>query len=206
MTDNRAAPLNVPDLRAGLRVSQISLVWTVAAGVFAIVIGVTSNSLVLVAFGAIGLLDGIGSGSLIVHFRHSLRHEAISQEHERIALTIVTVGMGVIGVLTIADSAYRLGTGSTSHSGPIGSALAGTSIIVLAWLALSKRRIAKRIPSHALHSDGWVSAMGSLLALVALAGLALDAITGAWWIDPIAAIGVACGAVWLSFVLARGRT
>jgi divalent metal cation (Fe/Co/Zn/Cd) transporter len=191
-------------LRQGLRVSQTSLAWTIAAGTGAIAIGAIGNSLVLLAFGLTGLLDGIGSGSLIVHFRHSQRHEAVSEHHERVALVIVTVGMAIIGIATVADSAYRLRTHATSDPLPLGIALAGASALVLARLALQKRSIARRIPSHALHADGWLSATGAMLALVALAGTGLDAGFGWWWIDPIAAIAVACGAVGLSIVLARG--
>lgn len=77
-------------------------------------------------------------------------------------------------------------------------------MLVLAMLAHRKRRIAERIPSHALRADAWLSAMGSVLALFALVGTALEAGFGWWWIDPVAAIGVACGATALSVVLARG--
>lgn len=192
------------NLQSGLHVSQISLAWTIAVGTAAIVIGVIGNSLALITFGLIGLLDGIGSASLIVHFRHSQRHEAVSERHERIALLIVTVGMATIGVATIADSAYRLGTHATSSPLVLGAILAAVSIVILTILAIKKRRIAERIPSHALHSDGWVSGVGAVLALVVLAGTALDSGLGLWWIDPIAAILIACGAVGLSVVLVRG--
>jgi divalent metal cation (Fe/Co/Zn/Cd) transporter len=193
-----------PSLQSGLRVSQISLAWTVAAGTAAVVIGVVGNSLSLITFGLIGLLDGIGSASLIVHFRHSQRHEKVSERHERVALLIVTVGMATIGVATIADSAYRLVTHATSSPLVLGAILAGVSVVILAILAINKRRIAPRIPSHALHSDGWVSGVGAVLALVVLAGTALDSGLGLWWIDPVAAILIACGAVALSVVLVQG--
>jgi divalent metal cation (Fe/Co/Zn/Cd) transporter len=191
-------------LRDGLRVSKASLAWTVAAGTGAIAVGVIGGSLVLVTFGLIGLLDGVGSGSLIVHFRHSQRHEAVSESHERSALLVVTVGMAAIGVGTIAFSSYRLGTHATTDALPPGIALAGVSVLVLAVLATRKRTVAQRIPSHALHADGWLSAMGAVLAVVALAGTGLNAAFGWWWIDPLAAIVVGGGAVGLSAVLARG--
>ena len=193
-------------LRDGLRISQVSLGWTIAAGSCAVAIGVLGNSLVLVTFGLVGLLDGVGSGSLIVHFRHSQRHEAVSERHERLALVVVTAGMATIGVATNADSAYRLSAHGKSNPLPPGIALAGVSVVVLAVLAARKRQISRRIPSHALHADGWLSAMGAVLALVALAGTALNAEFGWWWIDPVAAIAVACGAIGLSLALARGQS
>lgn len=192
------------DVRDGLWVSQASLVWTIAAGSVAIAIGIIGNSLVLLAFGLIGLLDAIGSGTLIVHFRHAQRHQTVSERHERFALIVVTVGMAAVGMATVADSIFRLSVRTTSDPVPSGVALAGASMVMLALLAIRKRKVARRIPSHALHADGWLSAMGALLALVALTGTGLDSAFGWWWIDPVAAVVVGSGAIGLSVALARG--
>jgi divalent metal cation (Fe/Co/Zn/Cd) transporter len=204
--DDQSGPEGGHSLLAGLRVSGASLAWTLVAGTTATAAGIIGNNLVLVSFGLVGLLDGVGSASLIVHFRHSRRHETFSERHERIALLIVTLGLAGIGIATMADSAFRLATGARSHSVPVGSFVAGASIVVLSVLAVGKHRIAPRIPSHALHSDGWVSANGAVLALVALAGTVLDSTLGLWWVDPIAAIVVAAGAVGLSVFLFRGSS
>lgn len=204
MPHHQSAPPADRSLSEGLRVSQTSLAWTVLAGSGAIALGILGNSLVLVSFGAIGLLDAVGSGSLIVHFRHALHHEAISERHEQRALIVITTGMALVGVATVVDSAYRLGSHTTSDPLPAGIVLTGVSVLVLGLLAGRKRTIARRIPSHALHADGWLSAMGAVLALVALGGTGLNAGFGWWWIDPVAAIAVACGAVALSAVLVRG--
>ena len=113
--------------------------------------------------------------------------------------------MATIGVLTGADSAYRLSARAKSNPLPIGIALAGVSVVALTLLAARKRQISRRIPSHALRADGVLSALGAVLALVTLAGTGLNAEFGWWWIDPVAAIGVACGAVGLSVVLSCGQ-
>ena len=192
------------DVQAGLRVSSASLAWTLMAGSSAIVVGSLYHSLVLIAFGAIGIVDAVGSGSLILHFRHSLRHVAISERHERTALRLVTFGMATIGVATVGDSAYRLASRPASRSELAGILLAAISTFVLTVLARRKRRLAKRIPSHALHADGWLSAMGAVLALVVLVGTGLQTGLGWWWIDPSAAIAIGVGAIGLSIALSRG--
>ena len=48
-------------VRSGLTVSVVSLVWTVASSIAAVGVGLASSSLVLVAFGATGTLDAVGS-------------------------------------------------------------------------------------------------------------------------------------------------
>lgn len=162
------------------------------------------NSLTLAVFGSIGLLDAVGSGALMLHFRHAIRLETISQRHERLTLAIVTVGMAAVGLATIADSAYRLDAHVMSRPHVPGMVLAAASVVVLGILAIGKRRIARRIPSPALHADGWVSAVGALLACVTLLGTTLDEAFDWWWIDPVSAIAVAFGAVALSILLMRG--
>jgi divalent metal cation (Fe/Co/Zn/Cd) transporter len=190
-------------LEAGLRVSLLSVLWTIAAGASAIIIGMVGGSLVLVVFGAIGLLDAAGSTALVVHFRHALRHEVISERHERAALLVVTVGMVVVGLATAAESAHRLIAHGGAESLPIGIALAGASVFVLAALAVRKRRISRLIPSHALGADAWLSAAGAALALITLCGTALNAALGWWWLDAVAATIVASGAIGLGFALVR---
>lgn len=202
MADDQAGGELGQVLRAGLLISQVSFAWTIVAGGAAITIGALGNSLVLITFGLIGLLDAVGSGSLIVHFHHSLRHQVISERHEGVALVIVTVGMAAIGVATIADSGYRLSAHAISKALPPGIALAVVSVVVLAALATIKGRIAERIPSPALHADGWLSAIGSILAFVVLAGSALNELLNWWWLDSVAAIAVGCGALGMSLVLA----
>jgi divalent metal cation (Fe/Co/Zn/Cd) transporter len=200
--DQPQAPID-RDVRQGLRISSYSLGWTIVAGTCVIVIGVIGNSLTLVVFGIVGLLDAVGSGTLILHFRHAIRHEAISPQHERMTLLVVSAGMATVGVATIADSVYRLIAHVNSRPLLPGIVLAAVSVVVLTTLSSRKRRIARRIPSGALHADGWLSAMGAVLACVVLLGTTLDKAFAWWWIDPLAAIVVACGAISLSILLMR---
>lgn len=190
-------------VQEGLRISAYSLGWTVIAGSGAITIGVIGNSLSLAVFGVIGLLDAVGSATLMLHFWHAIRHETISQRHEELTLRVVSAGMAAVGLGTIADSAYRLDQHVKSTSLLPGIVLAALSVVVLAALSTGKRRIARRIPSHALGADGWLSAMGALLGVVTLVGTTLNRAFQWWWMDPVAAIGVAGGAVALSVMLLR---
>ncbi|MGH9047575.1 MAG: cation transporter [Acidimicrobiales bacterium] len=190
-------------LTAAYRISLVSLVFTLVAGSCAIAVGALAGSLVLVTFGAIGLLDAIGSATLIVHFRHALHRDALSARHEGIAMAVVTIGMAAIGLATMADSAYRLATKAGGGTSIVGIVIAGVSVIVLAALARGKHRIAPHVPSPALRADGWVSALGAMLALVTLLGTALQKGLGWWWLDPTAAIAVASGALVMSVLLRR---
>jgi divalent metal cation (Fe/Co/Zn/Cd) transporter len=191
-------------IRAGLAVSNVSLVWTVASSTTAVAIGLARRSLVLVAFGAIGVLDAVGSAALVIHFRHALRHEAMSERRERVALHVITIGLIVLGVVTAAESVRRLVTDAHAERALEGTALAAASAVVLAVLGRRKRIVGRRIPSHALVADGWVSTTGALLAAVTVIGTAINAAFGWRWVDAAAALAVAIGAVVIALQL-RGE-
>lgn len=204
MPDPELEGVDPEPLRAGVRVSTVSIVWTVASSVAAVAIGIAARSLVLLAFGLTGLLDAAGSVALVVHFRHALRHEAISERHERRALRVVTAGLLVVGTLVALESVRRLVSGDESRSVPAGVVLAAASAAVLAVLSVRKRRIAARIPSRALLADGWLSATGCVLAVVTVAGTGLASAFEWWWVDPLAALVIAGGAISVAVVMTRG--
>ena len=198
--------MNTPSsahLQAGLTVSQISIVWTVTVCAAAVVTGVIDGSLVLIAFGLTGLLDGAGSFVLSLHFRHALAHNAISSARERIALRVVSIGLIVIGGSTAIESVRRLIVNEAGHGSSIGVGIAGASAVVLAALAVAKHRIAQKLASNALRADGWLSATGAALALIAVMGAALSSGSAPAWIDPAAALSVACVAVLVGVIELR---
>lgn len=184
-------PTSPSALRSGVRVSAISIVWTVGSSTVAIVAGVADGSLVPVVFGLTGLLDAAGSTALLLHFRHALRHEAISPGRERFALRIVAGGLVAVGLGTAVESVRRLVAGAEGHRSAIAVAAAGASIVVLSILALWKRRVAASLRSDALRADGWLSATGAGLAAITAVGAAIGSGPNRGWIDPSAALIVA---------------
>jgi divalent metal cation (Fe/Co/Zn/Cd) transporter len=193
----------VSDLRAGLRVSVASIVWTVLASTASIGLGIRSGSLVLVAFGAVGVFDAVGSAVLVTHFRHALRHDVISVRRERLAQLVVAIGLLIVGTATVAAGIARLVRQDHSHESVAGLAVAGCSIVVLACLGIQKRRLGLRIPSRALRADGGLSLVGAATAAAAVAGTALNDALSWWWSDPVAACVIALGAMGLSVATLR---
>ena len=120
----------------------MSIGWALSSSAVAVIVGLAAHSLVLVAFGLTGILDAAGSATLVVHFRHALRHDAISERHERRALRVITAGLLIVGRLTAVGSTRRLVNRSASQAAPAGVALAAVSLVGLALLSRRKLRIA----------------------------------------------------------------
>lgn len=184
-------PVPADALRAGERISWISVAWTMVASTIAIVTGIARGSLVLIVFALTGFLDAVGSATLGFHFRHALGHNQISVARERLALRIVGTGLAAVGLYTAAESIRRLITGSEAERSALGIAIAASSIGVLVVLAWRKRVIAQAIPSSALRADGALSATGAALAIIALIGTASSSSESLNWVDPAAALVVA---------------
>lgn len=104
-------------------------------------------------------------------------------------------GCRVAGTLLFALAAYVAVSSALSllgYSEPR-PALAGIAILVAAlavmpWFAKEKRRLSAATGSAALRADAAQSALCAYLSLIALVGLAVNAIWHMAWADPVAAL------------------
>ena len=168
-------------------VSLQSVIWTMAASAVAIALGITGDSAVLVAFGAIGLVDALGSVALVFHFRHARRLDELSDRLENIAHRVVVTGLFVVGAGAVIVGFVRLIVGSTGGSSNAGTALAAISLVALVVLSLRKQVLARRVGSNALLADGRLSGVGAMQAAVTLFGTAAASWFSWNWADALAA-------------------
>lgn len=176
-------------VHAAFVASVLSIGWTVVTGSAAVALGFTSGSVVLVAFGAVGGLDALGSAALAYQFRYVLRNDAFSEELERLAHRIVGAGLLVVGAAAVVGGGLRLVRGGAAASSLPGTVIASSSVLVLSALSRRKVVLAPKVRSRALQSDGHLSAVGAGQAAVTLLGT-LTALIGWHWADPAAAVAV----------------
>jgi divalent metal cation (Fe/Co/Zn/Cd) transporter len=62
--------------------------------------------------------------------------------------------------------------------------------MIMPWLAAQKRKLSTATASAALRADAAESAVCGYLALIALAGLIVNAIWKVTWADPVAALAL----------------
>jgi divalent metal cation (Fe/Co/Zn/Cd) transporter len=190
-------------VNAGLAVSVQSVAWTVVSSTLAVVIGLRSGTAVLVAFGAVGTVDGIGSAALAYHFHHALRHDRLSTELERLAHRVVLVGLLVVGLAALITGLVKAFDNAPHDASAAGAALAAASLVVLSVLAIRKQAIARRVGSRALVSDSHLSATGATLAAVALLGIVASRWLEWNWADGAATATIGAGAAALAMFTAR---
>ena len=190
--------LDLRHARSALLLSLLSVVWTVFAGSLAITFGIRSHAGVLVAFGAIGFVDAVGSLALVYHFLHGLRHERLSVRLETISHRAVLVGLFTVGCAAVLGGLLRLRVGDAGDSSSAGVALAAASALALLALSTRKLQVGRRVSSKAPLADGHLSAVGAAQAAVALAGTGFARWLGWHWADATATVlvgGVAIAVV-----------
>jgi divalent metal cation (Fe/Co/Zn/Cd) transporter len=176
-----------------VRVSAASAIWTLTASATAIVVGVASGSVALIAFGAVQLFDFAADVVLVVHFRA----DGGAEHLERVVLRVVAAGLLAVGSVTIVVSVLHLVRHDTPSDSAWSVALAAASVVALTALAIRKRHLAVLLPSHGLRADGNLTAIGAALAAVTVAGTLAASAFGWWWADPVAAMVIAAGALYV---------
>jgi divalent metal cation (Fe/Co/Zn/Cd) transporter len=96
----------------------------------------------------------------------------------------------VLAAFVVLASVVTLLGHVEARPSPIGIVLLILAAVVMPWLARQKRRLSVATGSAALRADATESAVCGYLALIALAGLAVNAIWGVTWADPVAALAL----------------
>ena len=107
---------------------------------------------------------------------------------ERQAARIAGGLLFVLAAFVVLASALSLLGHIEPQSSVVGIAVLIVAAVAMPWLARQKRQLSAASGSAALRADATESAVCGYLALIALAGLAVNAIWRLSWADPVAAL------------------
>jgi divalent metal cation (Fe/Co/Zn/Cd) transporter len=176
-------------VRLGIRVEIITIAWMVIEMIVSIVAGVTARSILLTAFGIDSLIELVSGGILLWR----LQIEGLGGDLKRVeraehrATWIVAITLSLLCAYVLISSIYKLLTRSIPASSLIGIGVAAAAVLVMPYLAITKRRISRRINSKALAGDAANSITCATMAGTVLVGLLLNTFLGWWWAESIAA-------------------
>ena len=168
--------------RAGRRLEYLSIAWTSLEAIIGVGVGIVAGSVALIAFGAGSVIEVASSCILLWWLAEG------SIDRDRLAHRLVGGCFFALGVYITADASMDLLKGEAPRATYFGIIYAAACVIVMPVLARAKRRVAAQLNSHALHADSHQSDICAYLSLILLLGLALNAILGWWWADPVAAL------------------
>jgi divalent metal cation (Fe/Co/Zn/Cd) transporter len=182
------------DLRKGIQLEAITIGWMLIEGAVAIVAGVVAGSALLIAFGLDSAIEMMSGGILLrrlsIEEKSSSTEQARVMQAERRAAWATGVLLGLLCLYVIATSILGLVFARRPELSIAGMILATAAVVGMPALARAKRRIAARIDSGALRADAACSMTCAYMAGMALVGLTIHAITGWWWTEYVAALGL----------------
>jgi len=179
-------------LQRGLWLEYLTVGWNLVEGVIAVGAGVLARSPALIGFGVDSFVESISGSVLIWRLRTELNGDAADSERfERIehrAERIVGASFLLLAAYVAFEAVTTLLSRDEPDASPIGIVIAGVSLIVMLWLARAKRQTGEALASRALIADSKQTFACWYLSVTTLAGLALNALFGLWWADPVAAL------------------
>jgi divalent metal cation (Fe/Co/Zn/Cd) transporter len=171
--------------RRGRRLEYLTTAWNSLEAVVAIATGLAAHSLALVAFGLDSCIEVFAS--LVVLWHLGGAPEAAEPLRARRALRLIAGAFGVVSLYLAAQAAHALVVRTRPESSPVGIGFIAATVVVMLVLARDKRRTGRALGNRPLVANGTMTYIDGCLAAGILLALALQAIAGWWWTDPLAA-------------------
>jgi divalent metal cation (Fe/Co/Zn/Cd) transporter len=174
-------------VRRGLVLNYLTIGYNAFEAIVALIAGILAGSVALVGFGADSVIEVTSSAAaqwrLRMHADESKRASV-----ERVSHRIIGFSFLALALYIAVDSLKSLYFREAPSSSVVGIGILALSVIVMPLLARAKHRIARQLNSRALVADAKQTSLCAYLSVIALAGVALNALAGWWWADPVAAL------------------
>lgn len=187
-------------VRDAFRLEYATVGWMLVEAGVAIWSGARANSVALLAFGIDSLIELASAGVLIWRLSVELRRgQAFGEAAERTASRIAGGLLFALAAYVVAAAAWRLWTRTGAEFSWPGLAITALAMPVMYLLARRKLAVAETLGSRAMRADAMESVTCGWLSLVVVVGQIVQFVTGVWWADAVASLGI----VW--FLVHEGR-
>lgn len=169
-------------LRRGFALEYATLTWNVIGIVVLAIAAIGARSVALAGFGLDSLIE-IGASTVVIW-----ELSGTGEERQRRALRMIGTGFAALAVYLLVQSGWLLAAGFHPHHSVLGIAWTAITAAVMFALAFGKARAGAALDNPVLRTEGRVTLIDGLLAAAVLCGLALNAVLGWWWADPLAGL------------------
>jgi divalent metal cation (Fe/Co/Zn/Cd) transporter len=188
-------------LRRIQQIQAITIVWmSVEAGV-SLLAAWAAHSPALLAFGGDSAIELLSAAVVLWRFRAPLAHGRAERNASRIAGALLLL----LVVYVIVVSAMCLLGRNAPRPSYVGVGILIAAATIMPWLAKEKRKLSAATGSAALRADAAQSGLCAYLSLIALLGLAVNAVWHVAWADPIAALAITPLILWEAKEAIRGK-
>ncbi|MCE0485957.1 cation diffusion facilitator family transporter [Ornithinimicrobium sediminis] len=195
-TAGELTPAEVERLtRRGLRLAQLTVAYNVVEGGVAVTVGLMAGLVSVVGFGIDSGIESVAAVLVALRLAARLRHGDTDERRERLALRLVAGTFFLLAVYVTVEAGRSLTSGEAPEGSAVAVGLLVASVVVMPVLAALKRRVGLRLGDNLVLADAAQTRICVLLSISTLAGLLLFTLTGAAWVDPVAALVIAAFAV-----------
>lgn len=174
-------------VRRGLWLNYVTIGYNGLEAVASLVAGLLAGSVALTGFGIDSAIEV--TAAVVAQWR--LRADMDVGRRERVERTttrIIGWSFLALAAYVLCDSAVSLWRREQPARSVLGLVVLVLSVIVMPLLARAKRRVARALASRTLVADARQTSLCAYLSSIALGGVALNALVGWWWADPVAAL------------------
>ena len=176
-------------VRRSTRLNYATLAYNTLEGIVALGAGLLAGSVALVGFGIDSLIELTASAMALWRLRAD--SDLAHREHaERRSLQVIGLCFLALALYVGIDAAVTLAGRRAPEESFVGLVLAAASLVIMPLLARAKRSVALQLRSGALAAEAKQTLICTWLSALLLAGLALNALVGWWWADPVAALAM----------------
>lgn len=186
-------------MRRAVRLAWFTLSWNIVEGVVAISAAMVAGSQALLGFGLDSGIESISATVVLWRLYAERRDPHRAEAVEQRALRLIGGSFVVLAAFVAVDSIRAMVGRLEPEVSVPGIGITALSIVVMQWLARSKRRVGIELGSRAVQADSAQTSACVYLSIVVLCGLLLNAVFGWWWADPLAALAI------VVFLVREGR-
>ena len=182
--------------RRGLRLAQFTVAYNLVEGAVAITVGLMAGLVSVVGFGIDSGIESIAAVLVGLRLSARLRHGQADEARERLVLRLVAGTFFVLAAYVTIESIRSLIAGEPPSTSVVALVLLAASIVVMPLLAMAKTKVARQLGDDPLIlADAAETKICVWLSVSTLRGVGLYQLTGAAWLDPVAALVIAGFAV-----------
>jgi divalent metal cation (Fe/Co/Zn/Cd) transporter len=164
--------------------------WNIVESAAALVAGALASSTALIGFGLDSVIEVSSAAALAWQFAS---HDP--QRREKAALRLVAGSFFALAGYVAVTAVWTLLDGGHARPSAPGVAVAACSLLIMPVLSRLQRRAGRELGSPTAVADSKQALLCTYLSAVLLVGLALNAVAGWSWADPVAALAIAAVAV-----------
>lgn len=171
-----------PLFKKALFLEYITIAWNIIEGLSAILIGLMTGSVSLMAYGLESSVEVFASGVTVWSLKK------IEGERQKSALKMIGIAYLAVSLYIFIDALRSLLENHHAERSFLGIILVVILAFAMGILGIAKRKVGKKLQNSVVLADAKFTLIDAALSLTVLVGLIFNTLFGWWWMDQATAL------------------